>query len=209
MTSPGDTTIRVFVAEDHTMMRSALISLLELETDLEVVGHSGRGDEALDQIVALRPDVALLDISMPGLDGLQVAAEVAERAPDCKTIILTAVGKPGELQQALHAKARGFILKHAPAEDLFNAIRSVFRGERAVDSVLAVAALDADSSAPTPREADVLRLIAGGASARQVAEALHLSEGTVRNYTSNLMARCAARNRVDLVRIARDRGWVY
>jgi two-component system response regulator DesR len=140
---------------------------------------------------------------------LQVAGQVAERAPECKTVILTAVGKPGELQQALQAKARGFILKHAPAEDLFNAIRSVSRGERAVDSVLAVAALDADSAAPTPREADVLRLIAGGASARQGAEALRLSEGTVRNYTSNLMARCAARNRVDLVRIARDRGWVY
>jgi two-component system, NarL family, response regulator DesR len=209
MTPSGGPAIRVFVADDHTMMRSALITLLELEDDLEVVGHSGRGDDAVDQIVALQPDVALLDITMPGLDGLQVAVQVAERAPECKTVILTAVGKPGELQQALRAKARGFILKHAPAEDLFAAIRSVFRGERVVDSVLAVAALDADSSAPTPREADVLRLIAGGASARQIAEALHLSEGTVRNYTSNLMARCAARNRVDLVRIARDRGWVY
>lgn len=209
MTFPRDPSIRVFLAEDHTMMRSALISLIDLETDLEVVGHSGRGDDALNQIVVLRPDVALLDISMPGLDGLQVAEQVAERVRECKTVIVTAVGKPGELQQALQAKARGFILKHAPPEELFDAIRSVFRGERVVDSALAVAALAADSSAPTTREADVLQLLAAGASARQVAEALHLSEGTVRNYTSNLMTKCAARNRVDLVRIARDRGWLY
>lgn len=200
--------IRIVLAEDQQMMRSALVSLLDLEDDLEVVGHTGRGDEAIELIVALRPDVAVLDIDMPGPDGLQVAARVAELVPECGSLIVTAIGKPGTLQRALRAKARGFIVKHAPAEDLFAAIRSVARGERVVDSFLAVAALEASTAEPTARELEVARLLAGGASARQIAAALHLSEGTVRNYTSNLMTKYGAQNRLDLIRMVREQGWV-
>jgi two-component system, NarL family, response regulator DesR len=200
--------IRVVLAEDQQMMRSALVSLIGLEEDLEVVGHTGRGDEAVELIVALRPDVAVLDVDMPGLDGLQVAARVAELVPECGALIVTAIGKPGTLQRALRAKARGFIVKHASAGELFAAIRSVARGERVIDSFLAVAALEAGGTEPTERGLEVARLMAGGASARQIATALHLSEGTIRNYTSNLMAKYGARNRLDLIRMVREQGWV-
>jgi two-component system, NarL family, response regulator DesR len=200
--------IRIVLAEDQQMMRSALVSLLELEDDLEVVGQAGRGDEALALIVSQHPDVAVLDIEMPGPDGLQVAARVAELVPDCGCLILTAIGKPGTLQRALRAKARGFIVKHASADDLVAAIRSVARGERVVDSSLAVAALEAAPAEPTERELEVARLLAGGASARQIAAQLHLSEGTIRNYTSNLMTKYGAQNRLDLIRMVRDQGWV-
>lgn len=200
--------IRVVLAEDQVMIRSALVSLIGLEDDLEVVGEAGDGDEALALVAALRPDVALLDIDMPGLDGLSACARIVETVPGCACLILTAMNKPGVLQRALRAKARGYIVKHAPAAELFDAIRAVAAGRRVVDTSLAVAALADDEIAITRRELDVVRLIAEGASARDIARRLHLTEGTVRNYTSNVMAKCGARNRVELVRIADDRGWV-
>lgn len=202
------TPIRVFLAEDHQMVRSALVALIALEEDIEVVGEAGRGDEALEAILALRPDVALLDIDMPGLDGLQVVERLATLAPGCATLVVTAIGKYGALQRAVRSQARGFIPKHAPADDLLAAIRTVAAGGRVVDPALAAAAIEAGANGPTERELDVVRLIADGLSSRQIAGALHLSEGTVRNYTSNLQAKFGARNRVDLVRIAQDEGWL-
>ncbi len=205
MTSP----IRILLAEDQVMIRSALISLIELEPDMEVVGEAGRGDEAVALAVRLQPDVVVLDIDMPGLDGISASAQLAEQAPECKALILTALSRPGALQRALQAKARGFVVKHAPAEQLLSAIRGVAAGQRVVDQSLAIAALTVDESgSPTGREREVVRLLADGRTARDIATTLFLSEGTVRNYTSSVMAKCGARNRVDLVRIARERGWV-
>jgi two-component system response regulator DesR len=200
-------TIRVFLAEDQIMVRSALVSLIELESDLCVVGVAERGDRAVERIVELRPDVAVLDIDMPGLDGLSAADIIRTKVPGCAALILTALSKPGMLQRALQAGAKGYIVKHAPADELLCAIRGVAAGERVFDSALAVAALEGDVLV-TQRELDVVRLVAEGASAREIAGRLFLSEGTVRNYTSNMINKCGARNRVDLVRIAYDRGWL-
>ncbi|SDX65557.1 two-component system, NarL family, response regulator DesR [Amycolatopsis xylanica] len=199
--------VRVFLAEDQVMVRSALVSLIELEPDLCVVGVAGRGDQAVERIAELRPDVAVLDIDMPGLDGLSAAEAVRTRVPGCAALILTALSKPGMLQRALQAGAKGYVVKHAPADELLAAIRGVAAGERVFDSALAVAALEEDVPV-TQRELDVVRLVAEGASAREIAGRLFLSEGTVRNYTSNMINKCGARNRVDLVRIAFDRGWL-
>ena len=200
--------IRVVLAEDQEIVRSALVALIELEDDLVVVGQAGRGDEAIAMVVALTPDVALLDVEMPGGDGLHVAAEVARRVPSCRSLILTALNKPGVLQRALQARATGFVVKHAPADELLAAIRAVAAGQRVVSPSLAVAALDVDPIRFTERELDVIRLLAAGASAKEIARRLALTEGTVRNYTSNMMTKTGARNRVDLVRIADDRGWI-
>lgn len=199
--------ITVFLAEDQVMIRSALVSLIELEDDLAVVGVAGRGEQAVERIAELRPNVAVLDIDMPGIDGLAAAAEVCQRVPRCGTLILTALNKPGMLQRALQANARGFIVKHAPAEQLLAAIRGIAAGQRVFDPTLAAAALESDIPV-TQRELDVVRMVAEGASAREIAGRLYLSEGTVRNYTSSLINKCGARNRVDLVRIAYDRGWL-
>lgn len=189
------------------MIRSALVSLIELEHDLEVVGVAGDGEQAITRVEELVPDVAVLDIDMPGISGLTAAAELHEKVPTCATLILTALNKPGMLQRALLANARGFVVKHAPAEQLLAAIRGVASGQRVFDPALAVAALG-DDIPVTQRELDVVRLVAEGASAREIAGRLCLSEGTVRNYTANLINKCGARNRVDLVRIAHDRGWL-
>lgn len=189
------------------MVRSALVSLIDLEDDLEVIGVAGRGDEAVDRIVESRPDIAVLDIDMPGVNGLAAAATLAERVPECAVLILTALNKPGMLQRALQAKARGFVVKYAPVEQLLAAIRGLAAGQRVFDPTLAVAALEADIPV-SQRELDVVRLVAEGASAREIAGRLLLSEGVVRTYTSGLITKCGARNRVDLVRIAFDCGWL-
>lgn len=204
----GRPPIRILLAEDQTMVRSALISLIELEDDLEVVGEAGRGDEAVALVTRLRPDVAVLDIDMPELDGITACARIYEAVPECACLMLTALGKPGMLQRALRSHARGFIVKHAPADDLIDAIRAVAAGQRIVDPTLALAALEEERIPVTERELEVVRLIAQGASVKEIAVQLYLSDGTVRNYTSNLMAKCGVRNRVELVRIATDRGWV-
>lgn len=206
-TQAEQTTVRIFLAEDQLMVRSALVSLIELEPDLCVVGVAARGDHAVERIIELRPDVAVLDIDMPGLDGLSAAEQIRARVPGCAALILTALSKPGMLQRALQAGAKGYVVKHAPADELLAAIRGVAAGERVFDSALAVAALEEDVPV-TQRELDVVRLVAEGASAREIAGRLFLSEGTVRNYTSNMINKCGARNRVDLVRIAFDRGWL-
>ncbi|MEU5860963.1 MULTISPECIES: response regulator transcription factor [unclassified Nonomuraea] len=201
--------IRVLLAEDQAVIRHALATLLGLEADFEIVAAVESGDAAVASAAVHRPDVAVLDIDMPGtLDGLAAAAEIRARVPSCRTLMLTAYGKPGHLKRALAAQVDGFLLKTAPPEDLVSAIREVTRGGRVLDPSLAVTAWDLADNPLTPREADVLRLVAGGAEATDIAQRLHLTAGTVRNYLTAIVAKLNARNRTDAVRIATEAGWI-
>ncbi|GAA3441180.1 response regulator [Planomonospora venezuelensis] len=201
--------IRVLLAEDQYVVRGALAVLLGLEEDLEVVAAVESGDAVVPAALLHRPDVAVLDIDMPGaLDGLAAAAELRLRLPGCRTLMLTAYGKPGHLRRALGARVDGFLLKTAPPEELVAAIRAVAGGERVLDPSLAVTAWDLADNPLTPREADVLRLVAEGIDAAEIAGRLFLSAGTVRNYITAIVAKLNARNRVDAVRIARQAGWI-
>jgi len=201
--------IRVLLAEDQAVIRHALATLLGLEADVEIVAAVESGDAAVSAAAAYRPDVAVLDIDMPGtLDGLAAAAEIRSRVPSCRTLMLTAYGKPGHLKRALTAQVDGFLLKTAPPEELIGAIRQVMKGGRVLDPSLAVTAWDLADNPLTPREADVLRLLAGGAEATDIAQRLHLSAGTVRNYLTAIVAKLNARNRTDAVRIATEAGWI-
>jgi two-component system response regulator DesR len=200
--------IRVLIAEDQRMMRGALASLLSLEDDIEVVAEVERGDHVLAAAQAHETDVALLDIELPGLDGISVAAEIARVLPQTKTLILTTFGRPGYLRRAIESGANGFVLKDAPAERLADAIRDVNAGRRVIDSELAAAAIADGVSPLTERETDVLVAASGNATAAEIAAQLHLSEGTVRNYFSAAIRKLGARNRADAVAIARDKGWL-
>ncbi|GGK50724.1 DNA-binding response regulator [Planomonospora parontospora subsp. parontospora] len=201
--------IRVLLAEDQHVVRGALVALLGLEEDLEVVAAVESGDAVVPAALLHRPDVAVLDIDMPGaLDGLAAAGELRSRLPACRTLMLTAYGKPGHLRRALGARADGFLLKTAPPEELVAAIRAVAGGERVLDPSLAVTAWDLADNPLTPREADVLRLVAEGIDAAEIAGRLFLSAGTVRNYITAIVAKLNARNRVDAVRVAREAGWI-
>jgi two-component system response regulator DesR len=190
------------------MVRGALAALLALEPDLEVVGQVERGDRVLGEVQRLLPDVALLDIEMPGLDGLAVAAQLAEAAPACRVLVVTTFGRPGYLRRALAAGAAGFVLKDAPAAELAAAIRRVHAGERVVDPGLAAAALAEGESPLTAREADVLRAAGTHATVADIAGGLYLSPGTVRNYLSSAMQKVGAPTRAEAVRLARERGWL-
>lgn len=191
------------------MVRGALAALLGLEADLEVVAAVDSGDAAVAAAPAHRPDVAVMDIDMPGrLDGLDAASEIRARVPSCRMLMLTGYGKPGHLRRALAAQVDGFLLKTAPPEDLVAAIRKVAAGERVLDPSLAVAAWGLAENPLTGREADVLRLAAGGADATDIAAQLHLTAGTVRNYLTGIVAKLNARNRTDAVRIATEAGWI-
>jgi two-component system response regulator DesR len=201
--------IRVLLAEDQAVIRGALVALLGLEPDLEILAAVESGDAAVAAAAVHRPDVVILDIDMPGtLDGLAAAAEIRARMPSCRTLMLTAYGKPGHLKRALAAQVDGFLLKTAPPEELVAAIREVMRGGRVLDPALAVTAWDLADNPLTEREADVLRLVAGGAEATDIAERLHLTAGTVRNYLTTIVAKLNARNRTDAVRIAGEAGWI-
>ncbi|MET7466662.1 response regulator transcription factor [Nonomuraea sp. NPDC005501] len=201
--------IRVLLAEDQHVVRGALAALLGLEADLEVVAAVDSGDAAVAAAPAHRPDVAVMDIDMPGrLDGLDAASEIRARVPSCRMLMLTGYGKPGHLRRALAAQVDGFLLKTAPPEDLVAAIRKVAAGERVLDPSLAVAAWGLAENPLTGREADVLRLAAGGADATDIAAQLHLTAGTVRNYLTGIVAKLNARNRTDAVRIATETGWI-
>jgi two-component system response regulator DesR len=201
-------TIRLLLADDQALVREALATLLGLQEDFEVVASVGRGDEVVDAAVSGQPDVALLDIEMPGLDGLAAAAALARQAPDCKVVMLTTFGRAGYLRRAMEAGAVGFVVKDAPAEALADAIRRVMAGERVVDPALAVATLAAGESPLTARERDVLVVARTGSSVGEIAATLHLSEGTVRNYLSAAIAKTATRNRMEAVRVADDNGWL-
>jgi two-component system, NarL family, response regulator DesR len=201
-------TIRLLLADDQELIRRALAALLDLEDDFDVVALVGRGDQVVEAARAHRPDVALLDIEMPGLDGLAAAALLADHLPACKVVILTTFGRAGYLRRAMDAGAVGFVVKDAPAEMLADAIRRVALGERVVDPQLAAATLAAGESPLTARERDVLTVARSGATVAEIAAKLYLSEGTVRNYLSTAIAKTAARNRLEALSIADQRGWL-
>jgi two-component system, NarL family, response regulator DesR len=202
--------IRVLLAEDQAMIREALAALLSFEDDIEVVAQVGRGDEVTSAARDAKPHVALLDIEMPGADGLTAAAALRRACPDIKVIILTTFGRPGYLRRAMEAGASGFIVKDSPADKLVRTIRDVLAGQRVIDPDLAAAALAEGASPLTPREKDVLAAAAmeEGATLAQIAAALYLSEGTVRNYLSSCIQKTGARNRAEAVRIAQAHGWL-
>jgi two-component system response regulator DesR len=200
--------IRVLIAEDMGMIRGALVALLTLEDGIEVVAELDRGDQIVPTALRTRPDVAVLDIDLPGLDGLSAAERLHEQAPECQTLILTGLSQPGNLLRALRVHVRGFIVKDAPAATLADGIRRVARGERVVDPDLVAAALETGSSPLTPRESDVLRAAADGISTEQIGALLRLSPTTVRNYLSNAITKVGGRNRIDTIRIARNAGWI-
>jgi two-component system response regulator DesR len=200
--------IRVLIAEDMHLIRGAPVALLALEDDLEVVAELERGDQIVDTAVATRPDVAVLDIDLPGLDGLTAAEQLHQRLPDCRTLVLTGLSQPGNLLRALKVHVRGFIVKDAPAETLANGVRRVARGERVIDPELVAAALETGSTPLTPRETDVLRAAERGLATDQIAARLSLSPATVRNYLSNAISKVGGHNRIDAIRIARHAGWL-
>ncbi|MFJ9844025.1 response regulator [Kitasatospora sp. NPDC101155] len=201
-------TIRLLLAEDQELVRTALRALLDLEDDFEVVAAVGRGDQVAQAAREHHPDVALLDIEMPGLDGLAAAAVLAQQAPGCRVVILTTFGRAGYLRRAMEAGALGFVVKDAPAEMLADAIRRVAVGERVVDPELAAATLAAGASPLTARERDVLDASRSGAGVTEIAGKLYLSEGTVRNYSSSAIAKTGTRNRTEALRVADERGWL-
>jgi two-component system response regulator DesR len=200
--------IRVLLAEDQAMVRGALAALLTVEGDIEIVCEVTRGDEVVEAALAAQPDVALLDIEMPGMDGLEAAAALRRHFPACRVLILTTFGRPGYLRRAMESGVAGFVIKDAPADQLAVAIRRVVAGERVIDPALALAALGEGSNPLTPREGEVLAASAGGASIADIAATLHLSEGTVRNYLSEAIQKLEARNRVEAAHIAREKGWL-
>jgi two-component system response regulator DesR len=200
--------VRVLLAEDQAMVRGAIAALLALEEDLEIVAEASRGDEVVSLALESGPDVALLDVEMPGGDGLDAAAALREEVPSCRVIILTTFGRVGYLKRAMKNGAAGFLLKDAPSSELAKAIHRVMRGERVVDPDLAALALSAGDNPLTDRERDVLAASEGGATIEDVAAKLYLSEGTVRNYLSAAIKKLGTRNRVEAARLAQRRGWL-
>jgi two-component system, NarL family, response regulator DesR len=200
--------IKVLLAEDQGMMRGALALLLGLEDDLEVVGQVSAGDQIVPTALDVRPDVAVLDIEMPGRSGLDAAADLHAELPTCKILIVTTFGRPGYLRRAMEAGASGFLVKDGPVEDLARAIRRVLAGEQVVDPELATAALSAGPNPLTVRERDVLAAAVDGSTIADIAGRLHLSESTVRNYLSAAIGKTGSRNRIEAVQAARHNGWL-
>jgi len=200
--------IRVLIAEDQSLVRGAIVALLGLEPDLEVVAEVPRGDEVVPRALETRPDVALLDIEMPGLDGLSAAAQVRNALPSCRVIVVTTFGRPGYLRRAMEAGASGFLLKDAPAAQLAEAIRRVAAGGRVVDPALAIDALADGTNPLSPREREVLSASTETATIAALAQRLSLSEGTVRNHLSAAIQKVGARNRAEAARIAEEKGWL-
>jgi two-component system response regulator DesR len=200
--------IRVLLAEDQGMVRGALASLLGLEPDIEVVAQVGRGDEVIGAARAVDPDVALLDIEMPGATGLEALAQLRGAMPRCRILILTTFGRPGYLRRAMQTGASGFLLKDAPAQELASAIRRAVAGERVVDPGLAAAALSEGESPLTAREQEVLAASRNYATVADIAGALFLSPGTVRNHLSSVMQKLNARNRAEALKLAEAKGWL-
>jgi len=199
--------IRVVIAEDQSMVLGALAALLETENDIEVVGQARDGKEALKLTLACKPDLLLTDIEMPEMTGLEVAAELKQRDSSSRIIILTTFARPGYLRRALQAGASGYLLKDSPAETLADAVRRVHSGGRVIAPELAVEAWSEDDPL-SDRERQVLRLAAEGSTSGDIAEKLHLSEGTVRNYLSEAISKLGAANRIEAARIARMKGWL-
>ncbi|TMC65409.1 MAG: response regulator transcription factor [Chloroflexota bacterium] len=200
--------IRVLIAEDQGMVRGALKALLAMEDDIEIVAETDRADQVLPLASQTKPDVALLDIEMPGGDGITAAGQLRKALPSCKTLILTTFGRPGFLRRAMESGASGFMLKDAPAHELALAIRRTMAGERVIDPGLAASALSAGVSPLSEREREVLVAGQGGASIAEIAQALFLSEGTVRNYLSSAIQKLEVSNRTEAARVAEELGWL-
>ncbi|GAA3447903.1 response regulator transcription factor [Planomonospora venezuelensis] len=201
--------ISVLIAEDMHLIRGAMMALLSAEQDITVVDGVGHGDKVVDACLRHRPDVALVDIGLPGTDGITSAAELHRRLPSCRTVILTGLATPTALRRALAAGACGFFVKDTPAGQLAECVRRVAGGEQVVDSDLAVAALNARENPLTSRELEVLRVAAEGAPVGEIADRLFLSGGTVRNYLSRILSKIGARTRVEAIRIAKEDGWLW
>lgn len=200
--------IRVLIAEDQAMMRGALAVLLNLEEDIEVVAEVADGERIVPEALRAAPDVALLDIELPGLSGLDACLRLRTELPGCRVIIVTTFGRPGYLRRAMDAGARGFLVKDGPVDGLARAIRSVLAGEIVVDPGLAAGALSAGGNPLTEREREVLRAAGDGSSAADIARGLHLSDSTVRNYLSSAIGKTGTDNRIKAVHIARENGWL-
>jgi two-component system response regulator DesR len=200
--------IRLLLADDQALVRGALSALLNLESDLSVVAEVGSGDEVLPAVLSVRPDVALLDVEMPGLDGISATSEVRRASPSTRVLIVTTFGRPGYLRRALKAGASGFVVKDTPAAQLADAVRRVHAGLRVVDPALATDSLLAGESPLTQRETDVLRAARDGASVATIARRLRLSEGTVRNHLSSAIGKTGASNRAEAVLAADGNGWL-
>lgn len=200
--------IRLLLADDQALVRGALSALLGLEEDLDVVAEVSRGDEVVPRALETGPDVALVDIEMPGIDGISAAATLRAELPGCRVIIVTTFGRPGYLRRAMEAGAVGFVVKDAPAEQLADAIRRVHAGLRVVDPALAAETLATGENPLTARERDVLAATRGGGTVADIARALFLSEGTVRNYLSSAIGKTGARTRAEAARVADQRGWL-
>ena len=201
-------TIRLLLADDQALVRGALATLLELEPDMTVVAEVGRGDEVVAAARESNPDVALLDVEMPGMDGIEATRELRAALPDVKVVIVTTFGRPGFLRRALVAGANGFVVKDTPARQLADAVRRVNSGLRVVDPSLAADSLAVGESPLTARETEVIRAARAGGSVSDIAAAVFLSEGTVRNHLSAAIGKTGARNRADAVRIAEENGWL-
>ncbi|TMD17954.1 MAG: response regulator transcription factor [Chloroflexi bacterium] len=200
--------IRVLIAEDQGMVRGALKALLAMEGDIEIVAETDRADEVLPLASRTKPDVALLDIEMPGGDGITAAGQLRSELPSCRTLILTTFGRPGFLRRAMESGASGFMLKDAPAHELALAIRRTMAGERVIDPGLAAAALSSGISPLSEREREVLVAGQDGATIAEIAKMLFLSEGTVRNYLSSAIQKLEVNNRTEAARVAEDQGWL-
>ncbi|RJQ80459.1 DNA-binding response regulator [Pseudonocardiaceae bacterium YIM PH 21723] len=200
--------IKVMLADDQALVRGALATMLGLESDMEVVAQVGTGDDVVPTATQVKPDVALLDVQMPGKDGLTAAAELRAALPGCRVIILTTFGRPGYLTRAMSAGAAGFVVKDSPPEQLVDAVRRVHAGLKVVDPALAAESLSSGSSPFTDREREVLLAAKDGGTVADVAKVLFLSEGTVRNHFSAAIGKTGARTRAEAVRIAEERGWL-
>jgi two-component system response regulator DesR len=200
--------IRLLLADDQALVRGAMAALLDMEPDLKVVAEVGRGDEVVDAVRDHGVDVALLDVEMPGMDGVAAARELHRAAPGCRVLMVTTFGRAGYLRQAMAAGASGFIVKDTPARQLADAVRRVHDGLRVVDPGLAAQSLAQGDSPLTEREADVLRSARDGGTVADIARELHLSEGTVRNHLSSAIGKTGARTRAEAVRLAVDNGWL-
>lgn len=201
-------TIRVLLADDQALVRGALAALLALEPDLEVVGEVGRGDEVVDAAVRGRADVVLVDVEMPGMDGIAATAALRRALPSCRVLVVTTFGRPGYLRRAVEAGASGFVVKDTPARQLAEAVRRVHAGLRVLDPALAEESLVSGASPLTARETEVLRAARDGGTVADVAAVLHLSEGTVRNHLSAAIGKTGARTRAEAVKLAEDHGWL-
>ena len=200
--------IKLLLADDQALVRGAMAALLDMEADLKVVAEVGRGDEVVDAALAQDADVALLDVEMPGMDGVSAARELRRALPSCKVLMVTTFGRAGYLRQAMAAGAGGFIVKDTPARQLADAVRRVHQGLRVVDPALAAQSLAQGDSPLTDRESDVLRSARDGGTVADIAKELHLSEGTVRNHLSSAIGKTGARTRAEAVRLAVDNGWL-